>query len=66
MKLTRFGTVTNNGDGILFTDFHFERSYENEPVTQAGLVEAICEYLNSKVTDDSFKPATDVITGKQV
>lgn len=29
-------------------------------------VEAVCEYLNSTITDDSFKPLTDVITGKQL
>lgn len=67
MKITRFGTVTDNGfDGILFTGFHFESSYKDEPITHAGIVKAICEHLNSTITDDSFKPLTDVITGKQV
>ena len=66
MKITRFGTVTNNGDGILLTGFNFESSYKDEPVTHAGIVKAVCEYLNSTITDDSFKPLTDVITGKQL
>lgn len=66
MKVKQFGQITYNGENLNFKHFHFESSYEGEPVTHAGVVKAICEYLNSTIGDNSFKPLTDVITGKQL
>lgn len=66
MKVKQFGQIIYNGENLIFQRFHFEPSYEGEPSTHAGMIKAICDYLNSTITDDSFKPLTDVITGKQL
>lgn len=64
MKVKQFGQIFFNGEGLTFENFHFETSYDGEPTTHAGVIKAICEYLNSTITDDSFKPLTNVLTGK--
>ena len=66
MKVKKFGNIISDGENLRFEYFHFESSYEGEPSTHAGMIKAICEYLNSTIVDDSFKPLVDVITGKQL
>ncbi|UYL04404.1 hypothetical protein EPNKCIFM_00102 [Klebsiella phage KP13-16] len=66
MKVEQFGHITFDGKKLKFEYFHFETSYEGEPVTHAGMIKSICEYLNSTIVDDSFKPFVDVLTGEQL
>lgn len=66
MKVKQFGNIISDGKNLRFELFNFERSCEGEPATYACIIKAVCEYLNSTIDDNSFKPLVDVITGKQV
>lgn len=74
MKVVRFGNLTVNKDNKLeITLFNFSGGYEGEPVTPAGMIKGIVNWLNDYVgkTDGMFNPIKDLsgaplITGSNI
>jgi len=59
MKVIRFGNLTVNKDNKLeVTLFNFSNGYDGEPVTPAGIIKGIVNWLNEYVgkTEGMFNP----------
>lgn len=63
MKVVRFGNVTiNKNNELEITQFNFSSGYDGEPVTPAGMIKGIVNWLNDYVgkTEGMFSPIKDL------